>query len=95
MLDVFRVVMVEAYTNITNTMKYYGNETHAGAHFPFNFGLVNNLNNDTNAAGLKQIIDEWFAYLPSGAWSNWVVICSHNIIQFVNGTKEQTITKCK
>lgn len=66
-------MMVEAYTNITNTMKYYGNATHAGAHFPFNFGIINNINNDTNAAGLKGAIDEWFAYMPAGAWANWVV----------------------
>jgi alpha-glucosidase len=70
---VARVMMVEAYTNITNTMKYYGTATRAGAHFPFNFGIINNVNNDTNAAGLKGVIDEWFAYLPDGAWANWVV----------------------
>ncbi|CAB3382425.1 Hypothetical predicted protein [Cloeon dipterum] len=67
------VMMVEAYTNITNTMLYYGNGTHVGAHFPFNFELINNLNNNTDAAGLRNVISNWFNYLPSGAWSNWVV----------------------
>lgn len=65
--------MVEAYSNITNVMKYYGNATHAGAHMPFNFGILNVVKNDTNALALKDVIDEWFAYLPDGAWSNWVV----------------------
>ncbi|XP_059470159.1 maltase A3-like [Neocloeon triangulifer] len=67
------VMLVEAYTNITNTMKYYGNGTHPGAHFPFNFQLIDNLKNETDAAGLQSIINTWFSNLPSGAWSNWVV----------------------
>jgi alpha-glucosidase len=66
-------MMVEAYTSIVNTMKYYGNETHAGAHFPFNFGFITNLSNETDAAALKQIIDEWFYYMPADGWANWVV----------------------
>jgi alpha-glucosidase len=66
-------MMVEAYTSLENTMKYYGTAEKPGAHFPFNFEFIVNVKNDTNATGLKSIIDTWHNNLPAGAWSNWVV----------------------
>ncbi|XP_059470020.1 maltase A3-like [Neocloeon triangulifer] len=67
------VMMVEAYTSLENTMKYYGSGDRKGAHFPFNFELITKFNNETTAAELKQIIDNWQNNLPDGAWSNWVI----------------------
>ncbi|XP_059469958.1 maltase A3-like [Neocloeon triangulifer] len=67
------VMMVEAYTSLENTMKYYGSGDRKGAHFPFNFEFVTNVKNETTAAELKQIIDRWQNSLPDGAWSNWVI----------------------
>ncbi|CAB3382429.1 Hypothetical predicted protein [Cloeon dipterum] len=67
------VMMVEAYTSLENTMKYYGEGDVKGAHFPFNFEFITNVNNETTASELKEIIDRWQNALPSGAWSNWVI----------------------
>ncbi|XP_065339898.1 maltase A1-like [Cloeon dipterum] len=67
------VMMVEAYTSLENTMKYYGDEYIEYAHFPFNFEIITNVNNKTTASELKAIIDRWQNALPSGAWSNWVI----------------------
>jgi len=66
-------MMVEAYTSLENTMKYYGDGTRLGAHFPFNFEFITNVKNETTAPQLKSIIDNWQNHLPANAWSNWVV----------------------
>lgn len=66
-------MMVEAYTSLENTLKYYGTAEKPGAHFPFNFEFIINVKNETNAQELKKIIDTWQSKLPAGAWSNWVV----------------------
>ncbi|KAF4519061.1 hypothetical protein B566_EDAN001651 [Ephemera danica] len=67
------VMMAEAYTDIAHTMMYYGNETHPGAHFPFNFQLISYVTNDTRAQEMFDIINSWMDNVPSGAWSNWVI----------------------
>jgi hypothetical protein len=66
-------MMAEAYTDIEHTMMYYGNDTHPGAHFPFNFQLISYLNNDTRAQELEEIIKSWYDNIPQGKWANWVV----------------------
>ncbi|XP_070505137.1 maltase 2-like [Chironomus tepperi] len=69
-----RVLFTEAYANLTFTMKYYyDNEGKPRAHFPFNFLLIENLSEQSTAYDFKARIDEWFAALPAGATSNWVL----------------------
>lgn len=65
-----KVLMMEAYTNMSMTMKYYL----YGAHFPFNFGLITQTNKDSKAADFKSVIDDWMLNMPfvTGT-ANWVV----------------------
>ncbi|XP_050459031.1 alpha-glucosidase-like [Cataglyphis hispanica] len=64
-----KIIMMEAYANMTMTIMYYIN----GAHFPFNFGLITDTNRDSTAADFKNVIDRWMMNMPfvSGT-ANWV-----------------------
>lgn len=64
-----RVMMIEAYTDTPLTMKYY----EYGAHFPFNFWLINGVNEHSSAADFKSVVDRWMSEMPEGATANWVV----------------------
>ncbi|XP_076066190.1 maltase A3-like [Oratosquilla oratoria] len=71
-----KLLMAQAYSNdIQDVMKYYGNDTDPLADFPFNFCLVEKVQNRSDVTGtrLKKIIDEWFDNLPKGKWPNWVL----------------------
>ncbi|KAM0734205.1 Alpha-glucosidase [Formica fusca] len=64
-----RIIMMEAYANMTMTMKYYV----YGAHFPFNFGLVTDTDQDSTAADFKNVIDRWMLNMPFvQGTANWV-----------------------
>lgn len=62
--------MTEAYANLTFTMKYY---SASNAHFPFNFGFIENVWGDSNARTVKEAIDNWMWSLPKGKTANWVM----------------------
>lgn len=64
-----KVMMMEAYANMTMTIKYYI----YGAHFPFNFGLITDTNQDSTAADFKGVIDRWMLnmHFVDGT-ANWV-----------------------
>ncbi|TGZ32847.1 Uncharacterized protein DBV15_11689 [Temnothorax longispinosus] len=65
-----RVMMMEAYANMTMTMKYYV----YGAHFPFNFGFITDTNKDSKATDFKRLIDGWMVNMPVlRGTANWVV----------------------
>lgn len=68
-----RVMLVEAYTDVKNVMRYYGNGTVLGAHLPFNFEFLNGINNNSDARDMKFVIDKWETYMPVGETANWVV----------------------
>lgn len=70
-----RIMMTEAYANETLTMKYYQSEdgTRQGSHMPFNFVLINELNEWSTAADFKRVIDTRINALPSGRMTNWVI----------------------
>lgn len=76
-----RFMATEAYSNITQTMKYYGTEDEPGAHFTFNFLFITSLSQQSSARDFKRIIELWYSNLPIGKWSNWVVssFCSYYI----------------
>jgi len=64
-----KVMMMEAYTNMSMTMKYYV----YGAHFPFNFGFISNTNQNSKAADFKRLIDIWMINMPAlSGTANWV-----------------------
>ena len=66
--------MTEAYTSVENTVRFYADaEGKPRAHFPFNFVLIENLNENSNAADFKNVIDKWMNLVPTGSTSNWVV----------------------
>lgn len=64
--------MTEAVTSIENIMLYYGNvETgELGAHFSFNFLLVNTF---TSASSVVSNVQTWFNYMPTQYTANWLV----------------------
>lgn len=62
------MVVTEAYTSLTNVMKYYD----AGVDFPFNFLLINWTKTWT-ILQMKKEISEWMEKIPKGAWTNWVI----------------------
>jgi glycosidase len=64
-----RVLIGEIYLPLERLMHYYGAVT-PGVHLPFNFQLVEA---PWNARGLRAMIAEYEAALPSGGWPNWVL----------------------
>ncbi|XP_058449990.1 maltase 1-like [Malaya genurostris] len=68
------IMMTEAYANLTMTMKFYqSDDGQPRAHFPFNFAMIEDLNNWSNANDFKYIIDRWLSNMPSGKITNWVL----------------------
>lgn len=73
-----RVIFTEAYTDLKKTLRYYQDEEgNLVSHFPFNFVLIENLSENSNAYQFKNQIDIWLTSLPVGATSNWVVSFIH------------------
>ncbi|KAB0799128.1 hypothetical protein PPYR_07008 [Photinus pyralis] len=68
-----RVIMTEAYTDINNTMRYYGEGDKNGAHFTFNFQFVSYLKKESTANDILNIINEWLDKMPAKYTSNWVL----------------------
>ena len=64
-----KYIMIEAYTNKSETMKYYN----YAADFPFNFYTITNLTSTSTAADVKDIVDSWYNDMPKGGTPNWVV----------------------
>nr|XP_018917587.1 PREDICTED: maltase 2-like [Bemisia tabaci]XP_018917588.1 PREDICTED: maltase 2-like [Bemisia tabaci]XP_018917589.1 PREDICTED: maltase 2-like [Bemisia tabaci] len=68
-----RAMMTEAYVPIKDTMRFYGNSTHQGAHFPFNFFLITDLDRQSQAQDYLRVINMWMSNMPEGHWPNWVL----------------------
>ncbi|VVC30062.1 Glycoside hydrolase superfamily,Glycosyl hydrolase, family 13, catalytic domain [Cinara cedri] len=80
MLDSYRTsekktkfMMVECYSPFDKTMRYYGNQSSPGAHFPFNFMFIGTFDQQSNAPKVHNIIKSWFEGMPNGMWPNWVL----------------------
>ncbi|VVD04051.1 unnamed protein product [Leptidea sinapis] len=67
----YKIMMTEAYTNLFNTILYYGNENRDGA-IPFNFIFLEEINKNSTARDIKTTIDKWMTYMPHGRVANWV-----------------------
>jgi alpha-glucosidase len=65
--------MAETGSPIDIVMQYYGNEQQQGAHMPFNFLLLLNINNNSTAEDYKILADLWMSKMPVGRTANWVV----------------------
>uniref|UniRef100_A0A336LW94 CSON001904 protein n=1 Tax=Culicoides sonorensis TaxID=179676 RepID=A0A336LW94_CULSO len=69
-----KIIMTEAYANLTFTMRYYGtnkdNNLRLGAHLPFNFLLITDLNRDSSAPDFIHTINKWLTYMPNTLASN-------------------------
>lgn len=68
-----RVILTEAWSPLDILVRYFGNETHDGAHIPFNFLFIERLWNESNAHDLEECINDWMTMLPEGRTANWVV----------------------
>jgi alpha-glucosidase len=64
-----RVLIGEIYLPIEELVTYYGRDL-KGAHLPFNFQLIQAA---WNARSIAEIMDQYEAALPLGAWPNWVL----------------------
>ena len=66
-----RVLIGEIYLDIPHLVRYYGDAPHLmGAQMPFNFRLIQT---GWQAPLIAQLIREYEAALPPGAWPNWVL----------------------
>lgn len=68
-----RVMMTESYSGEEQLFPYYGNETHDGAHFTFNFWFITRVNGASTAWDVKNTVDHWFSEMPTRYTANWVV----------------------
>lgn len=68
-IQIYQIMMTEAYATLKNTIKYYN----YGSHIPFNFYFITNATNASNAAAFKNIIESWMKAIPEGGVANWVV----------------------
>jgi len=69
-----KVLFTEAYASVANTVRYYqADDGSPRAHFPFNFILIEQLDEAATADEFKDKIDEWLNAVPEGGTSNWVV----------------------
>ncbi|XP_055681560.1 maltase 2-like isoform X2 [Lutzomyia longipalpis] len=70
-----KIMLTEAYANISFTMKWYGSSdgTKLGAHIPFNFLLITDLNANSTARDFLYAISKWMIYKPLDAAPNWVL----------------------
>ncbi|XP_017106282.2 maltase A3 [Drosophila bipectinata] len=68
-----RILMAETYSPIDIVMKYYGNGTTEGAQLPFNFLLISELSNSSNAHDYESTVMKWLQNMPEGRTANWVL----------------------
>jgi alpha-glucosidase len=74
-----RVMMTEAYSSPQLIMKYFGEGPRLGAHMPFNFVLITDVNGGSTAFEIKQAVDKFLNFKPIDMPANWVVsICNYS-----------------
>lgn len=56
-------------------MLYYGSKdgSKLGAHFSFNYQLIQNLNSSSSARNYVDAINTWMDYMPLQHTENWIV----------------------
>lgn len=69
-----KMMMTEAYASIPEQVRWYGkDENNLGAHWPFNFALIVDLNNESKANDFSAAVNSWLDEMPSYAKPNWVL----------------------
>ncbi|XP_046740937.1 maltase A1-like [Diprion similis] len=68
-----RVLITDSAASQDVVARYFGNQTHQGAHLPLNFGLIAELGQPSLASDYIQVLTRWFATLPENGTSNWVL----------------------
>lgn len=68
-----RLMMTEAYADLDQTLKWYGEEKKRGSHIPFNFALIAGLDRESKASDFKEAVDSWLDNMPGFARANWVL----------------------
>lgn len=69
-----RFMMTEAYASIENQVRWYGSsEIRRGAHMPFNFALISELDVDSTAESFRDAVDLWVNAMPAYGRANWVL----------------------
>lgn len=68
-------MMTESYSPDEIIKKYYISDdgTKDGAHLPFNFRLIDDIDKNSNSDDFVKTISEWFEVLPPGKVTNWAV----------------------
>ncbi|XP_027848442.1 maltase 2-like isoform X2 [Aphis gossypii] len=62
----------ESYSPIDVLMQYYGNSTRAGAHVPFNFGLLS-VDKRNIVESIEKHVKTWLDNMPEHQVANWVI----------------------
>lgn len=70
-MSVYRVLLLEAYANLSTTVKYYG-EGPLDLMMPFNFELLST-NQSSRPSDLRDLIIDWMTAKPAGSTPSWVV----------------------
>jgi alpha-glucosidase len=67
--------MTESYSPPAIIKKYYQSDdkTKDGAHLPFNFQMIREINKSSKANDFVTMITDWFAVVPERKVTNWVV----------------------
>ncbi|XP_055915885.1 maltase 2-like isoform X2 [Eupeodes corollae] len=70
-----RIMMTEAYANVTCLMNFYEDDTgaHKGSHIPFNFMMITSLFKTSDARDFVFTFQRWMTYMPVGGTANWVI----------------------
>lgn len=68
-------MMTESYSPAGIIKKYYMSDdgTQDGAHLPFNFQMINEINKTSKAVHFVNMVKNWFKIVPKGKVTNWVV----------------------
>lgn len=75
-------MMTEAFTSVQNLMRYFGDGQREGAHMPFNFDLITDVDGSSSANDIKRAVDKFLTYKPINQHANWVV----SIVNFITLT---------
>ncbi|XP_073812676.1 maltase A3-like [Musca autumnalis] len=67
-----RVLLIETYAPAWFTMQMYGNSSVNGAHLPFNFNFISEVNTGFTAQDINKAVDDWLRQMPVGRTANWV-----------------------
>ncbi|GFG37848.1 hypothetical protein Cfor_03156, partial [Coptotermes formosanus] len=69
-----RVLMLEAYGTLDQTMRYYGTSSAPGGHFPFNFLFITDVHYEpeSSAEEISATINKYLDQITDGRTPNWV-----------------------